>query len=166
MSKRRLNQSGYTMVELTIAAAIIVVIAGIAIPAWMRARESTQRTGLINELRNNVDAFQNYETDHNNSPPPMAEGDPQQQIPPGMEPYMPKNSTWTTSPLGGGYWVWVGNSFQLIPGYNGFICVTKCGLSQSQIQEIDSLMDDGNSDTGAFRTGSNAQNLFLAYGIQ
>jgi len=150
------------MVELMIAVAIVVVIAGIGIPAWERARESAQKTGLINEIRNNADAFQTYATDHFNALPPTPTGF--QQIPAGMASYMPKNSTWTTSPDGGGYWWWFNNTVQYpsIAGYNGYICLYNTGLSTEQLQEIDSLLDDGNLDTGSFQSSGG----FIYYGIQ
>ncbi len=150
------------MVELMIAVAIIAVIAGIAIPAWERARQSAQRTGLINELRNNADAFQNYATDHYNSLPPTATGF--QVIPTGMSTYMPQNSTWTTSPDGGGYWWFFNNTSQFpsLAGYSGYICLYNCGLNTDQLQEIDSLLDDGNLNTGSFESSGG----FIFYGIQ
>ena len=156
------KQNAYTMVELMIAVAIIAVIAGIAIPAWERARQSAQQAGLINELRNNASAFETYATDHYNALPATAAGF--QQIPPGMATYMPQNNTWTTSPDGGGYWWWFNNTAQYpsLAGYNGYVCLYNTGLSTQQLQEIDSLLDDGNLNTGSFEASSG----FVFYGIQ
>ena len=165
MKNPAFKHNAYTMVELMIAVAIIAVIAGIAIPAWERARQTAQRTGLINEIRNNADAFQNYATDHTGNLaqalPPTGQ---QQQIPDGMAPYMPKNSTWTGSPDGGGYWFWLNNvtHYPTLSGYNGYICVTSCGLPEDQLIEIDSLLDDGNLNTGSF----GASGGFVYYGVQ
>ena len=150
------------MVELMIAVAIIAVIAGIAIPAWGRARQSAQKAGLINEIRNNAEAFQTYATDHYNSLPATAAGF--QEIPTGMATYLPKKSTWTTSPDGGGYWWWFNNTthFPSLAGYNGYICLFNTGLSDDQLQEIDSLLDDGNLNTGSFESSGG----FIYYGVQ
>jgi len=141
---------------------IIVVIAGIAIPGWKRARESAQKSALINEIRNNADAFQNYATDHANSLPASVAA--YQQIPNGMQPYMPQNSSWTGSPQGGGYWTWLNNTpgAETLPNYGGFIGLYQCGLPIDQIQDIDTLLDDGNLSTGAFQYTDG----FISYGIQ
>jgi len=162
MKSRAFKQNAFTMVELMIAVAIIAVIAGIAIPAWERARQSAQKAGLINEIRNNSEAFQTYATDHLNSLPPTPSGF--QVIPTGMATYMPQKSTWTTSPDGGGYWWWFNNTAQYpsVAGYNGYVCLSNCGLSTDQLQEIDSLLDDGNLNTGSFQSSGG----FISYGIQ
>jgi len=156
------KQGGFTLVELMIVVAVIAVIVGIAVPAWMRARESAQKAGLINEIRNNSEAFQTYATDHLNNLPPTADGF--QIVPTGMASYLPQKNTWTTSPDGGGYWWWFNNTsrFPSLAQFNGFIALSKTGLSAQQIQDIDSLLDDGNLDTGSFKGTSD----FLFYGIQ
>jgi prepilin-type N-terminal cleavage/methylation domain-containing protein len=141
------SNSAFTMVELMIVVGVIAVIVGIAIPSWQRARESAQKSALINELRNNIDSFQTYATEQNSLPPTAMF----QQLPTGMAPYMPKNSTWTTSPQGGGYWCWL-NTGAPVNGFSSFIAVYNSGLSQTAIQEIDNTIDDGNLNTGAFTT--------------
>ena len=58
-----------------------------------------------------------------------------------MAPYMPKNSTWTGSPGGGGYWCWL-NLSSKVGGYNAFVGVYGSGLSQTSIQvTFDSTID-------------------------
>jgi prepilin-type N-terminal cleavage/methylation domain-containing protein len=141
------RNSGFTMVELMIVVGIIAVIVGIAVPAWMRARENAQKTQLINELRNTVEAFQTYASEQNSLPATTSF----QQVPAGMANYMPKNSTWASQPGGGGYWCWL-NLSQKVGGYNAFIGVYSSGLSPGAVQEIDSTIDDGNLSTGAFTT--------------
>jgi type II secretory pathway pseudopilin PulG len=147
MKNHRTGNTAFTIVELMIVAGIIVVIVGIAVPSWMRARENAQAAALVNEIRNNVDAFQTYVTEQNGLPPTA----PFQQIPAGMAPYMPQNSTWTTSPQGGGYWCWL-NLTTPVNNFTAFVAVYGSGLSQTALQQIDSTIDDGNLSTGAFTT--------------
>lgn len=137
----------FTLVELMIVVGIIAVIAGIALPSWMRARETAQRTALINELRTNVDAFQTYATEQNSLPPSSQ----LQEIPVGMAPYMPQKSTWQGSPQGGGYWCWL-NLSAPVNKFTSFVAVYNSGLSPAAIQAIDDNIDDGHLDTGAFTT--------------
>jgi len=141
------RNSAFTLVELMIVVGIIAVIVGIAVPAWMRARENAQAAALVNELRNNVEAFQTYASEQNGLPPTGSF----QQIPAGMANYMPKNSTWASSPQGGGYWCWL-NLSAPVNNYTAFVAVYNTGLSPTALQQIDSTIDDGNLSTGAFTT--------------
>ena len=49
MSKKR--QAGFTLVEIMIVVAIIGLLAVIAIPSFVRARQSTQLNSCLNNLR-------------------------------------------------------------------------------------------------------------------
>lgn len=46
-----MSKKGFTLVEIMIVVAIIGLLAAIAIPSFMRARQSSQATGCINNLR-------------------------------------------------------------------------------------------------------------------
>jgi prepilin-type N-terminal cleavage/methylation domain-containing protein len=147
MKTLRERNQAFTLVELMIVVGIIAVIVGIGVPSWMRARETAQRTAVINEMRNNVDAFQTYASEQNGVPPTSA----LQILPEGMMPYMPKNSTWTASPQGGGYWCWLSLNAP-VNGFTNFVAIYNSCLSQTALQEIDNTIDDGNLASGAFFT--------------
>jgi type IV pilus assembly protein PilA len=150
------------MVELMIVVGIIAIVAGIAVPAWMRAREDSRAAAVIDEYRVTSDAFISYATDNNNNYPPTATA--LSVVPAGMNGYMPQNSTWTTSPPDGGYW-WFQNptTGPVWPGFRAYIAISNSGLQNSSMLQIDTLLDDGNLSTGCFRlSGTN----FLAYGLQ
>ncbi|HWB59518.1 MAG TPA: prepilin-type N-terminal cleavage/methylation domain-containing protein [Chthoniobacteraceae bacterium] len=148
MKIQRFGTRAFTMLELMIVVGVIAVIVGIAVPSWMRARETAQRTALVNEIRNNVDAFTNYAAEQNSLPPTASF----QQVPAGMQAYMPQNSTWTTSPQGGGYWCWLNLPAPATNGFSDFVAVYNSGLSQNALAEMENLLDGGNNTTGVFTT--------------
>jgi prepilin-type N-terminal cleavage/methylation domain-containing protein len=51
MHRKRQRNSGFTLVEIMIVVAIIGLLAAIAIPNFVKARTTAQRTACINNLR-------------------------------------------------------------------------------------------------------------------
>jgi len=170
MKSRLFKESGYSLVELMIVVGTIAIIAGIAMPAWFRAREDSRSTAVINEIRLTSEAFENYATDNNNNFPSSSPD--WYVIPGGMASYMPQNNTWTTTPPGGGAWSWINqasNRNQPVNGYSYILGLYGSGLQTSSVQQIDSLLDDGNLATGAFWCPGDpppAANSWIFYGIQ
>ena len=58
MNRRQKNQEGFSLIELLIVVTIILIIAAIAIPNFVKARAPSQANACINNLRQ-IDAAAN-----------------------------------------------------------------------------------------------------------
>ncbi|RYD76680.1 MAG: type II secretion system protein [Verrucomicrobiaceae bacterium] len=65
MKRKLSNQSGFTLVEIMIVVAIIALLATIAIPNFLRARERAQATTIIEEMRVVSAAIDTYAIEQN-----------------------------------------------------------------------------------------------------
>ena len=132
-----------------IVVAVIAIVAALAMPAWQRSRKRAQADVLMNEMRVTGDAFQSYVAEKGNLPP-SASGF--SEVPPGMDIYLPKKSTWTTVAAGGGYWSWQNFAPSEVWGFSGVIGIYNPDFDSSQLAQIDTVMDDGDPGSGGIRT--------------
>ena len=152
------QRDGYTIVELMITVAIIAVLASLAVPSWQRARKRSQADALMNEMRVTGEAFQVYAAERGSLP---ATSGSFSAVPTGMANYMPKKSTWAGVSPTGGYWIWWNFGTGGIWGFTGIIGVYNVGFDPEQIAQIDTVMDDGNPNTG----GVHSSTGWIFYGV-
>ncbi len=126
-----------------IVVAIIALLAAIAVPAFMRARQQAQNAKFMNALRIATSAIEQYAMEHQGYPTDVTRG----VLPPGMANYMDETLDWTAPTPIGGDWDWDFNVF----GIKGAVCVVNPTVSTEQLEEIDSKIDDGDLRTGRFR---------------
>jgi len=94
MSKKR--KAGFTLVEIMIVVAIIGLLAVIAIPSFVRARQSTQTSTCLNNLRQIDGSKDQYAIENNKiTGDPVAEAD--------INPYLKRDFSEIEEPTGGSY---------------------------------------------------------------
>lgn len=145
----RRSREAFTLVELMIVVGIICLLALIALPGFLRARQRAQNTKFINALRVATGAFDTYAIEHNNYPADVTRG----VVPPGMSSYFNSGFDWTAPTPIGGNWDWDKDVF----GFKAGISVVSPTISVQQMMEIDAAIDDGILTSGHFQDKSNAR---------
>lgn len=142
------DSAGFTLVEIMIVVVIIGLLAAIAIPAFQRVREKSIASRFANDLRLFSDGFQRYNLENGGWPAAQATAG---SVSSTLAPYMPE--AWSApSPMGGGY-TWSGAS--------GRIRLLGSNATDSVMQRVDELIDDGDLATGDFTKMTGAGNYHL-----
>lgn len=126
-----------------IVVAIIALVAAIAVPGFMRARQRAQNAKFLNALRVGGDAIETYAIEHSSYPPDVNRG----VVPPGLATYLDPTFNWTGRTPIGGRWDWDFN----VSGVTAAISVVETAGLAAQLQALDEQFDDGNLQTGRFR---------------
>lgn len=147
-----------------IVVTIIGILAVIAIPYVREARERSQDTAFINDLRLlSSGVFDFHAFSAGDFPPDVPPGVP----PPDVVESLPKRFDWTKPPAIGGQWDWDRGvrRGEMVHGicYAG-LSVYKPERTSEELRVIDARIDDGNLSTGLFR--SHADGCILIIGDQ
>lgn len=126
-----------------IVVAIIALLAAIAVPGFLRARQRSQNTKFINALRVATDAITLYAVENGRYPADVNRG----VVPTGMATYLDQSFDWTAPTPIGGRWDW---DFDR-PGAKAAVAVVQSTASLEQLREIDRMYDDGDLATGRFQ---------------
>ncbi|MEY2490820.1 MAG: ral secretion pathway protein [Verrucomicrobiota bacterium] len=132
-----------------IVVGIIALVAAMALPSFLRARQRAQNTKFINALRVVSGAFDTYAIEHNSYPADANRG----IVPPGMASYFNPGFDFTKPTPIGGLWDWDKDVF----GFKAGLSVVSPNALQQQLQDIDTSWDDGNLITGHFQDKSNGR---------
>jgi prepilin-type N-terminal cleavage/methylation domain-containing protein len=134
---------GFTLVEISITVAVIGILAALCGPFVFRSITCCRCYRFAKEIRTAANAFEQYAMDHGFFPQDAGPA----QLPVGMEGYLNRFS-WEKETVIGGFWDWVAGG----EGQGLGISVNSPSFSSKQIQQIDSLIDDGDLSTGLFRS--------------
>ena len=135
-------EKGFTLVEIMVVVVIIGLIATMALPAFFQARQNSQNTRLMNDLRVFAGQIETFALETGEFPEDSNTGD----IPSGFGPYI-KVEQWAEGPSIGGQWDVELDSF----GITSAVGVVGYTVPEEQILKFDSRFDDGNLTTGFMR---------------
>ena len=133
----------FTLVEIMIVVSIIALLAAIALPSFLRARQRAQNAKFVNALRVASGAFTMYAIEHSGYPADVTRA----TVPPGMELYFGPTLDWTKPTPIGGNWDWDYNVF----GFTAGVSVVGTSADTMQMTAIDSTIDDGDLSGGGFK---------------
>ena len=139
-------RTGFTLVELMIVVAVVGLLAAIAIPSFVRARERSLNVRFAADLQVAKAAFTEYSVEHGKYPPDTQPG----VVPEGMADYL-RRIAWTEPTTIGGQWDWDNSQF----GFKAGVSVYSPTASIGQMLRIDKIIDDGNLATGEFQSRAN-----------
>jgi prepilin-type N-terminal cleavage/methylation domain-containing protein len=139
----RFTTHGFTLVEIMIVVVIIGLLAALAIPAFQRVRRRSQNSTVVNGLRVFSQVFETYATANGAWPANVGPA----QVPPGITSADFKVSVWTAPTPIGGEWNWDRN----IAGINAGVSISNFTCDDTQLAEIDAMIDDGDLTTGLFQ---------------
>jgi type II secretory pathway pseudopilin PulG len=137
------KKSAFTIVELMLVVAILVDLAIIALPAYIRSRDLAQNTKYMTDNRTACAAFEMYAAENNSYPPDTAAG----VMPTGMNLYL-QGMAWNDTNSLGAQWKWMLNEYATTAQVG--IVFPSAG-DDVRMASIDLRFDDGILTTGAFR---------------
>jgi type IV pilus assembly protein PilA len=155
LAPHRLNpdcRRGFTLVEIMVVVVIIGLLAALAIPAFQRNQRASQNARVINDFRIFVQSFEIYNTQNGSWPADSPAG----VVPTGMSGNF-KEDTWTAKTVIGGRWNWdQGRSWAAAA-----VSISGFTVTDAQLVEIDTKLDDGDLTTGFFRKVSAAKICYI-----
>jgi type II secretory pathway pseudopilin PulG len=145
------RRSAFTLVEVMILVSIIGMLAVIAIPHARRAKRRSEDAAFTKVIRLLVGhTFELYAYENGDFPPDAAPG----VQPQGIGSLLPRRFHWDRITDIGGHWDWdrAPTRGSKIDGYYAAVGVHLPRRTSVQMRRIDAAFDDGDLDTGIFRS--------------
>lgn len=127
---------GFTLIEIMIAIVIIGLLAALAVPAFQRLKQRSLATLMANDFRQIKASFERSSLEMGRWPPAAGAG----VIPLNMDGMLPTAYT-MPAPVGGQY-SWSGPTGRLV--------LSGGPPNNTVMQQVDTIIDDGNLETGSF----------------
>jgi prepilin-type N-terminal cleavage/methylation domain-containing protein len=147
------SRAAFSLVEIMIVLAILLDLAVIALPAFIRSRNMAQNTKFASDLRTCAGAFEMYAAENNKYPPTTAAG----QVPAGMNVYL-RGFPWSATNSLGGTWAWA-TQYQNTTA--AVVCQFPNPMDELRMTDIDTRFDNGILATGAFREVDTTHYIYI-----
>lgn len=141
------KQAGMTLIEILTVAGIIGLLAAIALPFFIKAREASEDSAFASDLRVVVSAFVTYSVSNKGYPAEVGPG----TLPAGLSEFLSRRFQWSQDTPIGGKWDWDFNEHGVLAA----VSVFEPSRTAAQMLKIDEKIDDGSLATGLFRTRPN-----------
>ena len=142
----RRTTKGFTLVEIMVVVVIIGLLACLAIPGYLRVQRRSQNSRVVNDIRVFSQAFETYATQNGAWPNNAGPG----VVPAGLGTADFKVSVWQSPTTIGGVWNWDLNVNTPAGPVTG-ISISNFTCDDTQLAEIDAMIDDGDLSTGLFQ---------------
>jgi len=158
---RAARTAAFTIMQVMVSMSVGSIVMSFAVPKVKQSERQSRATIIVADLRTFASAFEAYAQEQGGWPEEAEAA----VVPPEMVQRLGSTAWLRPTPIGGSYnW----ESAQTHGGvqYRAAISITETAESPLPINEqllldIDRLMDDGNLNTGQFRTGVNYDPLFI-----
>ena len=141
LCSRSNRRRGFTLTEIMIVVLILGMLAALALPTMLIARENARGVRFINDLRQARAAFETHAMERGHYPDDGSPG----SIPTGMDEAL-RPVKWDEMTPIGGQWDWDYRQFGVVAG----VSVFKPDVDESVMAMIDKRIDDGDLEGGLF----------------
>ncbi len=133
---------GFTLVEVMIVVLTISLLATLAMPSFVKARNTSRLTVVANDIKVFGDAFDLYALERGGYPP-----DSHLVLPtPALEEYL-NSEKWAEETAVGGNYNWEGPDSYPYAG----ISIYGTSAPEETMRNLDEILDDGDLNSGMFR---------------
>ena len=147
--------AGFTLVELLIVVVILAILAAIVIPMMNSSSDETKRSRFADNLRSFVTAAQIAAAKNGDDIEDASSG----TLPVELAPYI-KASSWEKGTPLGGVWDSEKTSFGVASAI-GVHFNTGVNPGDSEMEQVDNLLDDGVLSSGTFRKFASDRYYFV-----